>query len=56
MEKNRLIYGEEVMILLLREENRLKDVCKRAIPFYKKYIEKDLKEEKMFWLWPAITV
>ena len=46
MAKNRFICGEEVMMLLRPEEKSLKDVCKRIIPFYKKYIEKDLKDGK----------
>ena len=33
-----------------------KDVYERAIPFFKKYIEKDLKMEKIFWWLLVITV
>jgi len=47
-------YGEEKVRLWRRSYNvappgggeSLKDVFKRTIPFYKKYIEKDLKKEK----------
>ena len=46
MEKNRFSYGEEVIMLLRQAEKSLNDVCKRTVPFYKKYIEKDLKDWK----------
>ncbi len=46
-------YGEEKVHLWRRSYDvappggeSLKDVCKRTTPFYQKYIEKDLKEEK----------
>ncbi len=47
-------YGEEKVHLWRRSYNvsppgggeSLKDVCRRTIPFYKKYIEKDLKKGK----------
>jgi 2,3-bisphosphoglycerate-dependent phosphoglycerate mutase len=46
-------YGEEQVQLWRRSWNQappggesLKDVYKRVIPFYRKYIERDLKEEK----------
>jgi 2,3-bisphosphoglycerate-dependent phosphoglycerate mutase len=46
-------YGQELVHLWRRSYDvappggeSLKDVIKRAVPFYQKYIEKDLKEEK----------
>lgn len=46
-------YGEEKVLLWRRSYNiappkgeSLKDVYKRVIPFFKKYVEKDLKKEK----------
>jgi 2,3-bisphosphoglycerate-dependent phosphoglycerate mutase len=46
-------YGQELVWLWRRSYDvappggeSLKDVVKRAVPFYQKYIEKDLKEEK----------
>jgi len=46
-------YGEEKVHLWRRSYNvappggeSLEDVCKRAVPFFKKYVEKDLKDGK----------